>query len=102
MTHPQGGFYSAEDADSEGHEGLFYTWTPGRDPQHFRQRGVEAVLRVLSGYPEGNFEGRTILHTPMRLEEFAKKRWTLPNLAARSLPLQRQLLMESEREAGSP
>jgi uncharacterized protein YyaL (SSP411 family) len=70
MTHPEGGFFSAEDADSEGHEGLFYTWT------------YEEVMRVLGPEgklfcafyditPEGNFEGRNILHTPASLGEFA-------------------------------
>ena len=62
LSDPQGGFYSAEDADSEGREGTFYLWTP---------REVEAVLepeiaktfcRVYDVTDEGNFEGRNILH----------------------------------------
>ena len=34
MTSPEGGFYSAEDADSEGHEGRFYVWTPEEVKKH--------------------------------------------------------------------
>jgi uncharacterized protein YyaL (SSP411 family) len=71
MTDPAGGFYSTEDADSEGHEGLFYTWTPDE---------IEAVLgaeqgatfgRVYDVSDVGNFEGRNILNLPKTLEQCA-------------------------------
>ena len=39
MTHPKGGFYSAEDADSEGKEGTFYIWTPQEIEEVARARG---------------------------------------------------------------
>ena len=64
MTSPEGGFYSATDADSEGEEGKFFLWT--RDE-------LETVLgaedaRLASAYwgvtAHGNFEGRTILNVP--------------------------------------
>ena len=61
MTDPAGGFHSAEDADSEGHEGKFYVWTPDE---------IRAVLgsdadRALAywGMDRGpNFEGKSILY----------------------------------------
>jgi uncharacterized protein YyaL (SSP411 family) len=60
MRGPEGGFYSAYDADSEGEEGKFYVWTPDE---------MRAVLPdpgpVLSYYgvtEQGNFEGKNILH----------------------------------------
>ncbi len=61
MTDPAGGFYSAQDADSEGEEGKYYVWTPDE---------IEAVLgaddaQLFCSYygvtPEGNFEGKNIL-----------------------------------------
>jgi uncharacterized protein YyaL (SSP411 family) len=70
MTHPEGGFYSAQDADSDGHEGLFYTWTLDEISAVL---GADAALfcEFYGVTPEGNFEGRNVLHIPVRLEEFA-------------------------------
>ena len=66
MTHPDGGFYSAEDADSpdehgHGHEGLFYTWTTSELVEVLgKDLAAEAIAywEVTAG---GNFEGRNIL-----------------------------------------
>jgi uncharacterized protein YyaL (SSP411 family) len=73
LGQPEGGFSSAEDADSpgpDGHneEGRFYTWTPAevRSALADSPGDVDDVL-VWYGITEaGNFEGRTILHRPVR------------------------------------
>ena len=62
LRHPDGGFFSAEDADSEGEEGLFYTWTPSELVEVLgAERAAEAAAwwGVTEG---GNFEGRSILN----------------------------------------
>ncbi len=59
MTSPEGGFYSAEDADSEGEEGRFYVWTPDEVMAVLGSRG--AVYCEMYDITEaGNFEGRNI------------------------------------------
>ena len=70
MTSAQGGFYSALDADSEGHEGKFYIWDveeidalTGEDAPL-----VRAFWSVKAG---GNFEGKSILHVPRSEDEVA-------------------------------
>jgi hypothetical protein len=81
MTSPEGGFYSAEDADSEGEEGKFYVWTR-EEFQHVLKdvdlKEWETILRLSS---EGNFmdeatrqkTGANIIHLTAPLEKWAQK-----------------------------
>jgi uncharacterized protein YyaL (SSP411 family) len=72
MTAPQGGFYTAEDADSEGEEGLFYVWTPTEIQEHLGKDLSDLFCRFYDVGPHGNFEdGRSILHTRIPLVNFA-------------------------------
>ena len=66
MRGPEGGFYSALDADSEGVEGLFYVWTEDELREVLGAAGLDGEADHLVAYwgvsAEGNFEGRNILH----------------------------------------
>jgi len=63
MTSPEGGFYSAEDADSEGHEGLFYTWTPEEIREVLGENDANRFMILFDITAGGNFEGRNIPNT---------------------------------------
>jgi uncharacterized protein YyaL (SSP411 family) len=55
MTHPDGGFYSAEDADSEGHEGKFYCWTKNELSALLTVEEFKVVVRCFGITENGNF-----------------------------------------------
>ena len=71
MTSPEGGFYSSQDADSEGVEGKFFIWSPSEVDEVLGNEDGEVVRRYYSVTPEGNFEGRNILHMYVPPEEVA-------------------------------
>jgi uncharacterized protein YyaL (SSP411 family) len=68
MRGPEGGFYSALDADSEGEEGRFYLWTAEQIRDALGAAGLSAAANEVIAYfgvtEQGNFEGRNILHLP--------------------------------------
>jgi uncharacterized protein len=55
MTHPGGGFYSAEDADSEGHEGKFYCWTKDELSRLLTVDEFNVAAKYFGITTEGNF-----------------------------------------------
>ncbi len=69
MTDPAGGFYSAEDADSEGEEGKFYLWTPEQVRQVLGDAEGEFFCRQYDITDRGNFEGRSIANLVHRRAE---------------------------------
>ena len=60
MTAPEGGFYSAQDADSDGEEGKFYLLTPEEVTALLGPEEGEAFCRHFDITPGGNFEGKSI------------------------------------------
>ncbi len=62
MTSPEGGYYSTEDADSEGEEGKFYVWSKAEVIEHLGEEVGERFCRLYNITPQGNFEGHNILN----------------------------------------
>ncbi len=79
MTAPEGGFYSAEDADSEGVEGKFYLWEKNEIDRILGKASADSIVKVFNVEEDGNFKeeatgqktGANILHQGKSFEEIA-------------------------------
>ena len=99
LAAPSGGFYSAEDSETHGEEGHYYTWlfhdvlqTLGNDSLLF--------CEYYNITPEGNFHGRNILNTPIDLEAFATKQGLQQKDLCEKFKIQKNTLLKV-RETGS-
>ncbi len=102
MTAPEGGFYSATDADSEGEEGKFFVWTPAE---------IEAILgeekgrRFCAYYditPRGNWEGHSIANVRRTLDQVAAKIEIEPAALQASLDRARPKVYEARQRRIPP
>ena len=69
MQSPDGAFYSATDADSEGEEGVFFLWTREQVRQVLSEPDAELAIRLFNLSEAGNFEGSNILHLSAPLDK---------------------------------
>jgi uncharacterized protein YyaL (SSP411 family) len=101
MQSPDGGFYSAEDADSEGHEGYFYTWEKKEVINTLGEDG-ELFCEYYGITEEGNFEGRNILHTKLRIPEFAQDKKLDPKVVKNKIDECSKILFERREKRPHP
>ena len=76
LSSPEGAFYSAEDADSEGEEGKFYTWKQSEIEEVLEPEVASIFMQVYNVHKEGNFDdeatrektGLNILHLKQKID----------------------------------
>ena len=98
MTDEAGGFYSTEDADSEGVEGKFYVWSKKEILDQIGEEVGERFCTVYDVSEAGNFEGQNILNLPRSIEQVAEVNgWDLAELESQLAAARAKLF--SVREA---
>jgi hypothetical protein len=73
MTSPEGGFYSTQDADSEGEEGKFFLWIPSEVTRELVPHDARLFMDYYDVTDQGNFEGKNILHVEQGEQKVAEK-----------------------------
>ncbi len=102
LTAPEGGFYSALDADTEGEEGKFYVWDEGEILTVLGEEEGELFCRLFGVTARGNFEGANILYLPLDVQAFTEQEGMPPEKLAEALARGRLKLMEARSERIRP
>jgi uncharacterized protein YyaL (SSP411 family) len=98
MCSPDGAFYSATDADSEGEEGVFFVWSVQELEEELSKEDFELATELYGVTENGNFEGSNILHLVGSLEEYAEVRsLTLDTLLMRLENIKKRLYTKREQ-----
>jgi hypothetical protein len=98
MQHPEGGFFSSQDADSEGVEGRFFVWTW----DELIASAGEAVATAMGATPQGNWEGTNVLWFPVPVTAVAQELELDPAELERDVEAARPRLFSIRKERVRP
>ena len=106
MTSPEGGFYSTQDADSEGEEGKFFVWSPSsiRDALGGDDEAARAAMARWGVTEEGNFEdtGESVLHEAASVASVAVQLATAPSKVEEALARAKAKLFDAREKRVKP
>ena len=102
LTTADGLWAASQDADTDGHEGLTYVWTPDEIAAVVGPDDAALVAEAYGVTPEGNFEGRTILSRVRGDEEIGRFRGLEPEEVGSRLARARAMLLEARARRPQP
>jgi uncharacterized protein YyaL (SSP411 family) len=102
MRHSAGGFYSAEDADSEGQEGLFYVWDYSEIREVLPAEACDVFCDYYGVSEAGNWEGSNILHARQELSSLAAEHGKSEEEVKGILRSSRDVLLERRNKRVRP
>ncbi len=102
MTDSAGGFYSTQDADSEGEEGRFFLWAPDEVTRLLGEDEGALFCRYYDITRQGNFEGKNILHVSKSVEEVARQADVSPEHLIQALNRGRRVLYRERARRVKP
>jgi uncharacterized protein YyaL (SSP411 family) len=102
MVSPEGGFYSTQDADSEGTEGGFFVWDRAEILRLLGEEVGETFCRVYDATEVGNFERQNILHVTLDAAQAGKMFRKEPEEIRRLLAKARDRLFEAREKRVKP
>ena len=106
MTSPAGGFYSTQDADSEGREGKFFLWTPSEvaellEAEEARLFSAYYDITEHGNFPEGG-PGANILHIQRDLNDVARELGVAPDRLAQTIARGKEVLFAAREQRVKP
>jgi len=102
MVSPEGGFYSTQDADSEGEEGKFFTWTPDEIEAALPAEDAALFMQYYGVTQRGNFEGKNILHIEQDAQTVADQAHVSLETLQASLKRSREMLFKVREKRVKP
>src|SRR2546425_3786221 len=102
MTSSEGGFYSTQDADSEGEEGKFFLWTPAEIEKALLPEDAPLFMQYYDVTPRGNFEGKNILHVKQDAQKVADDAYISLEELQTSLQRSRKMLFKVREQRIKP
>ncbi|HKQ77225.1 MAG TPA: thioredoxin domain-containing protein [Blastocatellia bacterium] len=102
MTDRNGGFYSTQDADSEGEEGKFFVWTPEEVVELLGAEDARLFNRYFDVSEMGNFEGHSILHIDEDIDVIARLMRVSRERLIEAVERGKRILFEAREERVKP